>query len=837
MPTAQDFHLGRFSLLASRRELQIDGVPAAIGSRAFDVLLVLVARRDRVVTKHELMDAVWPDVVVEENNLQVQISALRKLLGASTIATVPGRGYQFVAAAEAVPMHAAAPGPAALRSGNLPARSQVLYGRDADLAALREWLATQRLVSVIGPGGVGKTRLAQAVAHALREDFADGAWQVELAPLTAPEMVAAATARAFDLRFDSAAARPGVAAVTDALRSQRLLLLLDNCEHLVAAVGEMVDALLAHCPGVTVFVTSREPLHVAGEQVLRLAPLAVPAADDTVGAARHGAIELFAARAAQADPRFALTAENMPAVIDICRRLDGLPLAIELAAARVSLLGVQGLRTRLDERFHILTGGLRGALPRQQTLQASLEWSLALLSAEEQTVFERLGVFVGGFSVELAQAVASDAAIDRWAVLDHLASLVDKSLVLADHDERPRYSLFESGRALALERLAASGDAQALRRRHAQALCARAQALDELFFTSREYGVERNRMVAEMDNLRAAVACAEDGDLPTAVALMGYSCRLWNRCGVPGEALAHFQHLAPRVHEGIDAAVRAAFWIGMVIVTPESPLPLVVQAGERAVALYRQLGDARRLAHALSWQAMLLCQLGDLAAARRLLDEAQAVEDALAPPLPRATRLMALAGLHTRSGQAAPARASRQAALALVTASGDHPNMQLNMRKLADADLHVGDFDAAIAVSRALIADAQQHGPASAASMAQGYLAAALIATGAFDEGLAAAREALPAWRAAGWTSWLLDHLALRAAGQQRWADAARLLGYGDARGPAAGGARRNAEQRAADRARSLLAAAADVPTLQQWYAQGAALDEDQAIALALGAS
>ncbi len=481
---------GRFRIEPAQRRLLVDGVPAPLGARAFDLLLALLERRERVVSKDELLDLVWPNLVVEENNLQVQMSTLRKLLGAQAIATVPGRGYRFVAVVDgdaggdAAPASPASPaatvstasaasaaGPApAVASGNLPLQLPPLVGREAELQSLRAAIAAYPVVTLVGTGGIGKTTLALAAATALRERWRDGAWLIELAPLADPAALPQAVAQVLRITLGGAgAAHEQLAGL---LGSQQMLLVLDNCEHLLEAAGRLAAALATRAPGVRLLATSQERLKVHGEQVLELPPLAVPAEGEMAQAERHGAVRLFAERAAAADPRFVLDTANAEAVAEICRRLDGLPLALELAAARVRLLGVAGVRDRLGERFRVLTGGTRTAMPRQQTLHATLDWSHALLAAAEQAVLRRLGVFVGGFSLELAQQVAADDALDEWAVLDALGALVDKSLVAADGGEPVRYRLLETTRAYALEQLAAQGEAATTRQRHAQALCA-----------------------------------------------------------------------------------------------------------------------------------------------------------------------------------------------------------------------------------------------------------------------------------------------------------------------------------------------------------------------------
>ena len=355
---------GRFEVRPLQRQLLVDGKEAKLGARAFDVLITLIEQRDRLVSKHDLLDAVWPGLVVEENNLVVQVGSLRKLLGAQVIATIPGRGYRFTALADA---HTAAisfvdgTGAAARPSvrTNLPDVLPALIGRDDDLAALGALLDAHRLITIVGAGGMGKTRLAERLLHQRQGDYEQGVAWVELAGLSDRTQLATTIAGALGLQAGSGNPIEGLVA---ALRPLNMVLALDNAEHLIDEVANIAQALHDGAPQLRLLVTSQAPLKLSAERVYRLGALAVPEADMPLDEALgYGAVALFVERARAADRHFELTAGNLASVIQVCAQLDGLALALELAAARVPMLGVVALAAALDERLHLLTQGRRGA--------------------------------------------------------------------------------------------------------------------------------------------------------------------------------------------------------------------------------------------------------------------------------------------------------------------------------------------------------------------------------------------------------------------------------------------------------------------------------------------
>ncbi|ORC51734.1 winged helix-turn-helix domain-containing protein [Paraburkholderia sp. DD10] len=471
--------LGRFHIDLEMRTLRKDGEPVHLGSRAFDILAVVASAGGRLVTKDELMNAVWPNTIVEENNIQVHLSALRKILGADRdlILTVPGRGYQLVRRSNrSAPGQSFAPAPAACP---LPPPKTHLVGREAAVRQIRAMLAHAHVLTLVGAGGIGKTSLAIEAARHAAADFVEVCF-VELAALTAHGGVLAAIAEGCGLAGADAApgVTPGVAQMAAALAQKRRLLVLDNAEHLVDEVAEVVEALVAECASLRVLVTSREPLRIMPEAIFRVDPLDVPQPDSSdAEILQQSAVNLFLLRANSLQRKVGAERAELRLVGEICRRLDGIPLALELAAARVVALGVEGVYQRLDDRMAILAGGYRTALPRHQTLRATFDWSFALLDAGAQSLFRRIAVFGGLFTFEAMCAVVCDAGLTVASAINGISELLAKSLVNVEFDGPvARYRLSESTRAYALEKLQAEGERQDLAARHARYLACCLQA-------------------------------------------------------------------------------------------------------------------------------------------------------------------------------------------------------------------------------------------------------------------------------------------------------------------------------------------------------------------------
>ncbi len=463
---------GSFRLFPTQRLLLKGDKPTRAGSRALEILIYLVQHAGEVVGKDELISRVWPKTFVDEANLRVHIAALRKALGDSEanaryITTVPGRGYCFVAPVERLDT-STPPSDEAELTHNLGPLNRVV-GREETVAMLAEQLPKHRFVTIVGPGGIGKTTVGLAVAHRLVGSYLDGIRFVDLTPLRDYRLVPNVVAFVLGLAVHSEDVLP---ALTNFLKHKQMLLVLDNCEHVIDAAATLAEQVLKSAPGLHILATSREPLRAEGEHVQRIAPLAVPASSEGLTATEaltFPAIQLFVERAAASRDSFVLTDSDAPVVADICRRLDGIALAIELAAARVDALGVRGLASLLNDRFRLLTTGRRTALPRHQTLGAALDWSHELLADTERTLFRRLAVFVGNFAPEAASAVASGAGIAESEVFDLIVGLVEKSLVIADiGGDIVRYRLLDTTRAYGLEKLIASGEFETVARRHAE---------------------------------------------------------------------------------------------------------------------------------------------------------------------------------------------------------------------------------------------------------------------------------------------------------------------------------------------------------------------------------
>ena len=496
-----------------RRELRVLGSPVPVGARAFEVIEVLARSAGELVTKDELMNRIWPGAIILENTLQVHAVAIRKALGPykGLLKTESRRGYRLLGD-WTVRRHDAAAPPVGLQrirlSGespgtNLPAIVTRLIGRAAAVRQLQNLISAYRIVTLTGPGGIGKTTLALKVARRVLGEFEDGGWFVELGSLSDPALVPTTVAQG--LRLGLGGADITAESIARAIGEKRLLLVLDNCEHIIDAAAGLAEMLVRLCPLVTILATSREVLRIHGESVFRVTPLEVPAAahaeaDEILG---YSATELFISRAAEMSSDFAPDANSLRTIAEICRQLDGIPLAIEFAAARAATLGIKQVAAGLSDRFELLTSGRRTAVPRHRTLRATLDWSYELLPESERRLLRRLSVFAGGF--DLDACVAADAGRAAEHVVSDISNLVAKSLVMRDMSSSPgRWKLLETIRDHAARKLVDSGESDDAQRRHAAFFRDRF-ASPEAGFTARLSRQDLIRNGLEIDNVRAAL--------------------------------------------------------------------------------------------------------------------------------------------------------------------------------------------------------------------------------------------------------------------------------------------------------------------------------------------
>jgi predicted ATPase/class 3 adenylate cyclase/DNA-binding CsgD family transcriptional regulator len=596
---------------------------------------------------------------------------------------------------------------------NLPAQPTSFVGRAAELAELRSLVAGgSRLVTIAGPGGIGKSRLALQVAADALDGTGDGVWLVELAPVADPELVARTVAAVLEVREELG--RPMLDTLAEAVADRYLLVVLDNAEHVLGAVAKLADALMRSCPRASLLITSREPLGISGEHVFRVPPLPVPPADLAVPSqlAAFESVQLFAEHAAMRRQGFVLDADNAAAVAAVCVRLDGIPLALELAAARLGSLSVSEISSRLDQRLRLLTGGSRTALPRHQTLRALIDWSYDLLNPEEQIVLDRLSVFAGGWTLEAAEAVTAAGNSAEWQVLDHLSALVDKSLVQADETHgSTRYRLLETVRHYAAEHLALRPDAEldrtrAAHRDHYLALVETAAT----HLRGPDEAAWLDRLKAEFDNIRAALAfsVADPGSTEPGLRLaagLRWFCQMRSH---GGEVLEALNVLLER--PGAPVSSRAgALAASCHLLNQFGDHSTMASRAEEAIKIARGIPDPAVTADALSMLCWFRLQRGDLLALANI-DEAVGLARATGDPRLLAEVLGRRAVCKVEAGDLHAGLADLEETLTLSRATADNHRLASTLANLGVNKFAAGEFPAARTYLQEACTLADSHG-------------------------------------------------------------------------------------------------------------------------------
>jgi len=782
-----------------------------------------------------LVSAAASDLVQGELPAQVSLRAL----GAHRLKDLahPEQVFQLVAAG----LPADFPSLRSLDSlpNNLPLQVTSFIGRDEDVAEVKKLLEKTRLLTLTGSGGVGKTRLALQVGAEMLEEHPDGVWLVDLAGLQDSDLVVSEVASVLGVRVG--ADRSLSDSIIYALKPKRSLIILDNCEHLITAAAHIAGSIIKGAPNVRLMTTSREGLGIAGETIYRVNSLAIPKTNTEVTSANasgYGSIALFIDRATAANTRFMLSDADAKIVADICRSLDGIPFAIELAAARVKLMSVAHLAERLKERFRILTGGDRTALPRQQTMRALVDWSYNLLNERERTILNRTAVFAGGWTLEAGSEICSDDQIEAWEVLDLLSSLVDKSLVVVElGGTTERYRLLESTWQYAREKLAEAKENEELNRKHAEYFLHVAQAAD-MAYQSTPTAAWIAALEPELDNFRAAMGWAllNKHDVAVGAALAAALSELWISVGSRVEGL-RWINLALDALGGVEPSeTTARLWLGL-SVNNEGFGEAALEASERALKQAQGLGDDSLVALALANYAFALDRRGRF-------DEAQEIYTRVTPILRKTGRTKQLARvlswwsiIHFVRGTSGEARKGFSEALAVAKSLADDQLMATVLGNLAELSFAEGDVEKAIANGEETVIIRRNTSNPTGTANSLINLAAYYLARGDTDRAKALAREGTRYAREGQSHNMLIcatQHLAIIRAKEGDAQTAARLLGYVNRGFQESGFAREPTEQWSYNQLMAALSdrlAATEIAALD---AEGAAWTEDQAVEEAL---
>lgn len=808
----QGYRFGPFSLFPQQRKLLQGDDPIAVGQRALSILVFLVENVGRVVTYDEIMDRACGGIAIDLRTLSTHIGNLRDILGRDSIATINSQGYQFTLPVETLDR----PLP---RPTVLPRVAGVGKIREPELAALADHLAQNRLVTVAGPGGLGKTWLALELGSRAAEQFPDGVHLIDLSPIPRDwAAVCSAVARALGVALRGVV-QPGEA-LAGWIGLKKLLLIVDSCEGALDQAAGLIEMLLARTPHLQVLATSQESLHLPREKVYRLKPLDLDAS-----------IELFSARAAASDQNFQPGPGNAATIAEICRRLDGLPLALEMAAALLPYLSLKEVRDGLDERFEMLTQGSRVAKDSHSTLLKLVEWSHGLLNPPDRETFRRLAVFAGSFSSEAALAVAG-AETDRWTARASLRRLNEKSLLIIEPGEAPRYRMLETMRLYARERLREAGEEAVIAERHARYYAQLLEPADAIWETIPD-AEWRATYAPEIDNIRGALdwSLAEEDRTEIGIAVAGSTGRIWHMLDLVPEGRRYCDRLADRIESPMCSAAAARLMKYAGLLWRDADRSRSVVMLERSVEIYRKLCDRPSLGIVLGLMGGYCVYLGRLTAARVALSEASTLLSAGSQVKSLYNLTMDLGSLAISARDFPEAVAYYTTARTLARDLKDPLRENIALCNLAEVEFCQGAIDHAIGRAREVSSGLRAIGEHARLAGVQVNLAAYLALRGDCDEARTVAREALAFLRKQGgeWLRLCLQVWALLGSLASKNVEAAQLIGFVNADYERTGYVREPLEQHILQTVSKHLAVMLTESDVQFWTADGALWTADYA--------